>query len=77
MGSAMVAARWPFTGKVTVHIEKVADTDDEATVFIEIQRPHGWALNVTVPRSEFILAVHAADGDPLAKDHLRFLQLVD
>ena len=76
MGSTTrkVRARWPFTGAVTVHVEKIAENDDESTVLIEVERPDGRYLNVSVPRAEFILAVKAADGDELAAHHLRFLQ---
>ncbi|MGN6200500.1 hypothetical protein [Humibacter sp.] len=69
-----VRARWPFTGAVSVHVEKINDADDEATVLVEVERPDGQYLNVSVPRSEFILAVRAADGDEAAAVHLRFLQ---
>jgi len=69
-----VHARWPFTGAVAVHVEKISDSDEEATVLIEVERPQGRYLNVSVPRAEFMLALRAADGDELAAHHLRFLR---
>jgi hypothetical protein len=67
-------ARWPFTGTVSLHVEKVSDDDTEATVLVEVERPGGRYLSVSVPRDEFMLAVKAADGDELAAHHLRFLR---
>ena len=57
-----VRARWPFTGAVTVHVEKIAENDDESTVLIEVERPDGRYLNVSVPRAEFLAGVrHVAE----------------
>lgn len=66
-----VAATWPFEGTLTMHVE---NNDQDGTVLLEVHRPDGQYLNVTVPKAEFMLAVKAADGDLLAAHHLRFLR---